>query len=548
MTGNIDYDRQHRLWGEAGQGLLADSRLVIVGADRLAVECAKTAAILGVGNICIIGKSKSRGEKFLDIPIDGPAVKALEQLIPLHLNTECSVAGFDAPISRTLFNLCGSADAVIDASNSPESQALCYDLCNDLHIPVLLTGVADSIQGAMSYYAPMNLQRYDESMFKVCLPGFEGLSQGTIISNILAGMLVEEYRKSLFLRHSRRFQNVRIALPGGEIRNKEGEYITYLNKFLEGTKMLQKDLEYSINGHTDRKIVPESHSETENGLEESRILLLGFGAIGNTLADIVARLGPAHIDIVDIDVFDRTNLNRQPLAYDGVGRRKAFVGAEKINKIAGKNIAVPIIGFVGEEITDEQLKKKGITREDVTLLDRKWFEKNRANYDQVFGCFDNFAARLAMTKYATEFRLKYIDGGSGGGKPNQCLASIYVPGTTNCMGCRKYIPITDDNFRVSQSVFSAQAEKRRKLVDKNRAEYAGVVSMEGTSCGAEWVDGSIYMSDKIAAGFMAGEARKIRNSSIGRPVDEIQYSADEGGEIALHARPLKCKCGEKNAG
>jgi molybdopterin/thiamine biosynthesis adenylyltransferase len=548
MTVNMDHDRQRRLWGDVGQRVLSDARLVIVGADRLGAECAKTASLLGVGNICIIDNSEARGEKFLDQKMEGPRAKSLEHLIPKFLNKDCNVLGIRAPVSKAWIRSFGDVDGVIDTTNSTSSQYLCYEFCRSTqHFAnkeaAFFAGAADAVQGKISYYAPGKQFEHMPERYSICIPGFEANRQGIIISNILSGVLIEEFRKWLFLQHADEFKKVHIGKRDGTIFNKKGERLTYYKQYLESTKMLEKDFEYSINGFYERKVIEKDHLASERGLEGRRILVLGCGAIGTSLCDMLARLNPGKVDVVDMDIFKTVNLPCQPFAYDGIDRHKAEVVAEKINRIADRQVARPIIGFVGDNFNtagDESIPL------NAALLNAKWFSDHKNDYDVIFGCFDNLEARLAVTKYAASMGMNYVDGGSGGqNDPTQARASVYAPKKTNCLLC------THDNYKISENgaaIARAQLEandaQREELVNQNREMYDDVVLIGRLSCGEPWVDGSIYMSNKIAAGFMLGEARKIFHPPPENLVDFIVYTSMWGSELDLPEQELRCKCGQ----
>ncbi|MBX7491348.1 ThiF family adenylyltransferase [Helicobacter turcicus] len=70
----------------------------------------------------------------------------------------------------------------------------------------------------------------------------------------------------------------------------------------------------------------------ENGfqkLQNSSVLLLGVGGVGSFALDCLYRTGVGKICIVDYDVFDETNQNRQIGSFEGVGRKKVEVLAQK---------------------------------------------------------------------------------------------------------------------------------------------------------------------------------------------------------------------------
>jgi molybdopterin/thiamine biosynthesis adenylyltransferase len=71
-------------------------------------------------------------------------------------------------------------------------------------------------------------------------------------------------------------------------------------------------------------------------LLESTVLLLGCGALGNVVADLLARAGVGHLVIVDRDVVEETNLQRQILFDErdvAEGMPKAEAAKRRIGEI-----------------------------------------------------------------------------------------------------------------------------------------------------------------------------------------------------------------------
>lgn len=69
-------------------------------------------------------------------------------------------------------------------------------------------------------------------------------------------------------------------------------------------------------------------------LKNSRVAVFGVGGVGSYIAEGLARSGVGHIDLIDSDDVDITNLNRQIEALtDTVGRPKAAVMKERILQI-----------------------------------------------------------------------------------------------------------------------------------------------------------------------------------------------------------------------
>lgn len=58
-------------------------------------------------------------------------------------------------------------------------------------------------------------------------------------------------------------------------------------------------------------------------LQEARVIVFGVGGVGGWCAESLLRTGIGHLTLVDFDVVDRTNLNRQVVATsDNIGQSK----------------------------------------------------------------------------------------------------------------------------------------------------------------------------------------------------------------------------------
>lgn len=77
--------------------------------------------------------------------------------------------------------------------------------------------------------------------------------------------------------------------------------------------------------------LPEIGAAGQARLRESRVLIVGCGAIGSNVAEPLARAGIGEIILVDYDILELSNLQRQGLVTEGdVDRLKAEVLAERL--------------------------------------------------------------------------------------------------------------------------------------------------------------------------------------------------------------------------
>ena len=78
-------------------------------------------------------------------------------------------------------------------------------------------------------------------------------------------------------------------------------------------------------------------------LKNANILVVGLGGVGSYAAEFIARAGVGKMTIVDGDVFDETNKNRQLPALDStIGKSKTKVLAARLKDI-NKEIELVVI-------------------------------------------------------------------------------------------------------------------------------------------------------------------------------------------------------------
>ena len=100
----------------------------------------------------------------------------------------------------------------------------------------------------------------------------------------------------------------------------------------------------------------------EEGIEalrDSYVVLAGAGAVGGYALEGLVRAGVGHIKVIDADVFNGSNLNRQILAtVDTIGRPKADVAIERARSINPDIDITAEREFVSEDTVPELLRKR----------------------------------------------------------------------------------------------------------------------------------------------------------------------------------------------
>ncbi|MHA1337057.1 MAG: ThiF family adenylyltransferase [Promethearchaeota archaeon] len=127
-------------------------------------------------------------------------------------------------------------------------------------------------------------------------------------------------------------------------------------------------------------------------IKNSRVLIVGVGGLGCEIAKNLAMLGVGHIDLVDLDIIEHSNLNRQILfAGAKMGEPKAIVAARKLKEI---NPNIVVKGYY-----------TSLERLDPAIY-------NAA--DIIIGGLDSMNARLNLNAQCIRFKKPLIDGGVSG--------------------------------------------------------------------------------------------------------------------------------------
>lgn len=132
-------------------------------------------------------------------------------------------------------------------------------------------------------------------------------------------------------------------------------------------------------------------------LNNLNVLIVGLGGVGSFAAEFLARAGVGQMTIVDGDVVDITNTNRQlPALHSTVGQSKAALMEARIRDINPHIKLRTVNQFINPE-------------ESGRLI-------NSEPYDYVLDCIDSVTPKLLLIKAAKEKGCKIISSMGAGGK------------------------------------------------------------------------------------------------------------------------------------
>jgi len=116
-------------------------------------------------------------------------------------------------------------------------------------------------------------------------------------------------------------------------------------------------------------------------------LVIGAGALGNIVALGLVWSGLTDLVLMDPDIIDATNLNRQVLFYDAVGENKARTLAARLGELYGVRAEGRVESYTAAT--------------DLTP------------YTAVFDCVDNFETRLELSEACRRQGKILVSGGAG---------------------------------------------------------------------------------------------------------------------------------------
>jgi len=162
----------------------------------------------------------------------------------------------------------------------------------------------------------------------------------------------------------------------------------------------------------DRQIIqPQIGIKGQEKIKQARVLIAGAGGLGSPAAFYLSAAGVGTIGIVDHDVVELSNLNRQILHWDrDVGKAKAISATEKLKEL-NHGITVKTI-------------KETITEATVSQI--------LTDFDMVIDAMDNLPTRYLLNKAALEKNIPFFHGAVYGFEGR---AMTIIPGETACLRC-----------------------------------------------------------------------------------------------------------------
>ena len=148
-------------------------------------------------------------------------------------------------------------------------------------------------------------------------------------------------------------------------------------------------------------------------LAHSHVMVVGLGGVGSYAAEFIARSGVGKMTIIDGDVVDPTNRNRQlPALATNHGESKALIMAERLKAINPELVLEVVREFINPAMVEQQLLQ-------------------RPSY--IIDAIDSITPKITFIKLAYESGLPVVSSMGAGAKLDPTrLQVVDISETYNC--------------------------------------------------------------------------------------------------------------------
>jgi adenylyltransferase/sulfurtransferase len=146
-------------------------------------------------------------------------------------------------------------------------------------------------------------------------------------------------------------------------------------------------------------------------LKNAKVFIAGLGGLGSSVSTYLTVAGIGKIRMVDHDILELSNLNRQVLHWDSdIGKKKIESAKEKLRRM-NPNIELEVV-------------PKTIDQDSVDEL--------TSGFDMIVDAIDNFSTRYLLNKTALKKNIPFFHGAVHGFYGQ---ATTIIPGKTACLTC-----------------------------------------------------------------------------------------------------------------
>ena len=147
--------------------------------------------------------------------------------------------------------------------------------------------------------------------------------------------------------------------------------------------------------------IPALSEEECNTLLSKRVLVVGCGGLGGHLIDLLARIGVGFLRVVDGDVFEPSNLNRQLLSeVPLLGVSKARAAAARVSRVNPEISVEAVDSFLTEKNARRLLLSCDVVLDGLDNIESRRIlaeECQRAGIPYIYGAVNGWVAQAAIS-------------------------------------------------------------------------------------------------------------------------------------------------------
>ena len=136
-------------------------------------------------------------------------------------------------------------------------------------------------------------------------------------------------------------------------------------------------------------------------LRKKRVLVVGCGGLGGHLIDLLARIGVGFLRVVDGDVFEPSNLNRQLLSeVPLLGVSKARAAAARVSRVNPEISVEAVDSFLTEKNARRLLLSCDVVLDGLDNIESRRIlaeECQRAGIPYIYGAVNGWVAQAAIS-------------------------------------------------------------------------------------------------------------------------------------------------------
>jgi molybdopterin-synthase adenylyltransferase len=157
--------------------------------------------------------------------------------------------------------------------------------------------------------------------------------------------------------------------------------------------------------------IPLIGIEGQHKFKKAHIVIAGIGGLGCSSSLYLTAAGIGHITLVDFDIVELSDLNRQILyCQEDIGKKKVNIAKKRISRLN------PTIEL---QVVDAEISRENVSE----IISRA---------DVIIDGLDNIETRLVLNKACVQSGKPFIYGGVS---QLRGMATTIIPGKTPCIQC-----------------------------------------------------------------------------------------------------------------